>query len=83
MSTSGRAFLDPEGLGVGRIATRAWAGGRVGMNNPLISSPHGPPNAQALPYDEPVLSSVTDDPCLWFEGPIDGSGELNLTSRLL
>ena len=28
-STSGRAFLDPEGLGVGRFATRAYSGGRV------------------------------------------------------
>ena len=28
-STSGRAFLAPEGLGVGRFATRAYSGGRV------------------------------------------------------
>ena len=28
-STSGRAFLDPEGLGVSRVAARAYSGGRV------------------------------------------------------
>ena len=28
-NTSGRAFLDPEGLGVSRVAARAYSGGRV------------------------------------------------------
>ena len=56
-NTSGRAFLDPEGLGVGRFCYQLTPAA-VLHDDPSKSPLLGLPNVEAVPIAGPVLSSL-------------------------